>query len=315
MSERSNSTTTAGLAESSTTFAQQLAAAVMRRIELPHFASASGSAANIRIGEVSLGQASVDHVDVFDTRTTFDTGNVFLADARALVEIQLSVRWWYDFWFASDSGTVSLGSVSFPFTVGNIAIPRLRNIRLEIPTASLDDITATLQPVVNLDLGGGTFENLALTDTVLPSAGFGLGGLGLGAVKLDGLEIPAASSAKLELGGFSPNGPLVLPSIRVDNLNLPSASAPRIESDGLISVPQATASQRVVPFSLGVIGFDFRMRPVLDFVIERLVIEDLSASASIAALEIRDIAAPLTIRDVQLDGLSLEQLTIDRITV
>ena len=83
----------------------------------------------------------------------------------------------------------------------------------------------------------------------------------------------------------------------------------------MISVPQATASQRVVPFSLGVIGFDFRMRPVLDFVIERLVIEDLSASASIAALEIRDIAAPLTIRDVQLDGLSLEQLTIDRITV
>lgn len=315
MSEHAIAATGNGLAEAGTQFARQLAAAVMKRIEVPEIASASGNIARIRIGEVSLGQASVDHVDVFNTRTIFDTGNVFLADARALVEIQLSVRWWYDFWFASDSGTASLGSVSFPFTIGNIAIPRLRNIRLEVPTASLDDITARLQPVVNLDLGGGTFTNLELTDTTLPSAGFGLGGIALGAVKLSDVAIPAASSAKLTLGGFSPNGPLVLPSIRVDNLNLPSATAPHIESEGLITVPQATASQRVVPFSLGVIGFDFRLRPVLDLVIERLVIENLSASASIEALDIHNVASPITISNVQLDGLELEQLTIDRITL
>jgi hypothetical protein len=304
-----------GLAEPRSRFAAQLAAAVVRRIEVPSFVSASGRASSIRVGEVSLGEASVDHVDIADAETRFSTGNIFLTNARAIVEIRLSVRWWYDFWFASDSGVASLGSVSFPFDIGNIAIPALSNIRLEVPSATVDDVRATLQPVTNLDLGGGTFEDLRLADTLVPSAGFGLGGLGLGAVSLNDVAVPSVFAASLDLARFAPTGPLVLPSLRVEGIELPAASAPRIESEGLIRVPQATASQRVVPFSLGVVGFDFRMRPVLDMFIERMVIENLTAAASVEALQVRNVSAPVALRNVSLDGLQLERLTIERITV
>jgi hypothetical protein len=304
-----------GLAEPRARFAAQLAAAVMRRIEVPSFVSASGSATSIRIGEISLGEANVDRVDVSEVETRFSTGNIFLVNARAIVEIRLSVRWWYDFWFASDSGVAPLGSISFPFEIGNIAIPALSNIRLEVPSATLDDIRATLQPVSNLELGGGTFEDLRLADTLVPSAGFGLGGLGLGAVSLNNVAVPSVSAASLDLARFAPTGPLVLPSLRVEGIELPAASAPLIESEGLIRVPQATASQRVVPFSLGVIGFDFRMRPVLDMFIDRMVIENLTAWASVETLQVRNVSAPVALRNVSLDGLQLEQLTIQRITV
>jgi hypothetical protein len=303
------------LAEPRSRFASQLAAAVVRRIEVPSFVSASGRASSIRVGEVSLGEVSIDHVDVSDVETRFSTGNIFLTNARAIVEIRLSVRWWYDFWFASDSGVASLGSVSFPFDIGNIAIPALNDIRLEVPSATLDDVRASLQPVIDLDLGGGTFEDLRLADTLVPSAGFGLGGLGLGAVRLNDVAVPSVSAASLDLGRFAPTGPLVLPSLRVEGIELPAASAPHIESEGLIRVPQTTASQRVVPFSLGVVGFDFRMRPVFDMFIERMVIEDLTASASVATLQVQNVSAPVALRDVSLDGLQLERLTIERITV
>jgi hypothetical protein len=304
-----------GLAEPRARFAAQLAAAVIRRIEVPSLVSVSGRAASIRIGEISLGEANIDRVEVSDVETRFNTGAIFLGHARAIVKIALSVHWWYDFWFASDSGDVSLGSVSFPFDIGNIAIPALSNIRLGVPSATLDEVRAALQPVHGLDLGGGTFEGLQLADTLVPSAGFGLGGLGLGPVSLNNITVPSVSAGRLNLGRLAPTRPLVLPSLRVEGIELPAASAPHIASEGLIRVPQTTASPRVVRLSLAVIGFAFRMQPVFDMFIDRMVIEDLTASASVKTLQVQNVRAPVALRDVSLDGLQLERLTIERITV
>jgi hypothetical protein len=305
-----------GLAEPGARFAAQLAAAVIRRIEVPSFVSMSGQAASIRIGEISLGEANIDQIDVFDLQTRFSTGNIFLSDARALVEIRVVLHWWWDVWPFSDSGDVTLGTVDFPFPIGDVGIPALSNIRLEVPTATLDDVRATLQPVTNLDLGGGTFENLRVADTLVPSAGFGLGGLGLGAVRLNQVAVPAVSAASLRLGRFAPSAPLALPSLRVEGIELPAASVPRVESEGLILVRDVTSSPWQSPsFGFGPAGIRVRLEPKFHMFIERMVIQNLTASASVETIQVRNISAPAALRDVRLDGLQLEQLTIERITV
>lgn len=305
-----------GLAEGRTRFASQLAAAVVRRIEVPRIVSASGKASSIRIGEINLGDANVDQIDVADVETRFSTGNTLLREVRAIIEIRITLKWWYDFKLKSGGGEESLPSPEFTFPLGDVSVPALNDIRLEVPSATVDDVRATLQPVTNLDLGGGTFEDLRLADTLVPSAGFGLGGLGLGAVALKDLGSPAVSAGSLEVGSFAPTRPLVLPSLRVDGVELPAASAAEAES-GAIHVPEATSSKAIkkIEFDKKVVGFDLLIEPVLEMFIQRMVIKDLTASASVGRLQVQNVSAPVELSDVSLDGLELERLAIDRITV
>ena len=306
-----------GLAEPGARLAAQLAAAVVRRIEVPSFVSVSGRAASIRIGEISLGEANIDHVDVSNVETRFSTGRIFLSDAHAIVAIKVDLQWRYDIGIDSGSGTEPLFSFDFPFDIGDVDIPALSNIRLDVPSATLNEVRANLQPVINLDLGGGTFENLRLADTRVPSAGFGLGGLGLGAVRLNDVAVPSVSAASLDLERFAPTGPLVLPSLRVEGIELPAASAPSIESEGLIFVPDVRTDSRTSGwFGFGgIASVRVVVTPELDIRIERLVLQNLTASASVDTLQVQNVSAPVSLRNVSLGGLQLEQLTIERITV
>lgn len=323
MSDQSATASTVTASDTATRFvepgpslANALAAAVMKRIELPAFTAASGSAAAVHIGEIRLENASVDRVDIQNVATTFRTGAISLDNARAIVAIRVFFDWWYDVWFDSDSGSTTLGTFDFPFDIGNIDIPSLNNISLAVPNVSLRDIIAAVHPVRDLDLGGATFSTLELDDALLPSAGFGLGGLSLGAVNLTDLRLPGASTAQVTLGAFTPNGPLVLPSLRIDGVELPAASAPRVSSEGLIAVPHAVASARTLPgVSFGIFGFTLGIQPTLDIFIEALTIRDLAASAVIERIDLRDVRASVALHNLELSRVNLEQLHVDRLAL
>lgn len=303
-------------ADQGSSLASALAAAVMKRIELPSFTAASGSAAAVHIGEIRLENASVDRVDIQNVATTFRTGAISLDNARAIVAIRVFFDWWYDIWIDSDSGSTTLGTFDFAFDIGDIDIPSLNNINLEVPNASLRDIIAAVHPVRDLDLGGATFGALGLDDTLLPSAGFGLGGLSLGAVNLTDVNLPGSSTSRVTLGAFTPNGPLVLPSLRIDGVEIPTASAPRVSSEGLIAVRQAVASERKLPgVSFGIFGFTLGMQPTLDIFIEALTIRDLAASATIQRIDLREVRASVALRDLELSRVNLNQLHVDRLAL
>ena len=66
-----------------------LAAAGLRRIYLPKFISASGSANSIKINQISLTDTSVDRVDVEDGKTEVDTGTVTIENVRSIASLNL----------------------------------------------------------------------------------------------------------------------------------------------------------------------------------------------------------------------------------
>jgi hypothetical protein len=118
------------------------------------------------------------------------------------------------------------------------------------------------------------------------------------------------------VGAFTPDGPLVLPSLRIDGVELPAAGAPRVTSEGLIAVPQAVASARTLPgVSFGIFGFTLGMQPTLDIFIDALTIHDLSASATIERIDLRDTRASVTLRNLELDRVDLELLRAERVTL
>jgi hypothetical protein len=307
---------TVGVAGQGASLESALAAAVMRRIGLPRFTAASGSAASVRIGEIRLENASVDRVDIRNVATTLNTGAISLDDARAIVAVRVFVDWSYDVFFDSGSGSTALGTIEFPFDIGDIDIPRLDNIRLAVPSATLRDIIAAVHPVRDLALGGAALNALRLEDTLLPSAGFALGGLTLGAVNLTDVRLPRSSTARVTLGSFTPAGPLLLPSLRIDGVELPAASAPRVSSAGLVAVPNAVASERTLGgLNFGFLRFDLRIQPTLDIFIAALTIRNLAASATIERVDLRDLRASVDLRNLELERVELEQLHVDRLIV
>jgi hypothetical protein len=59
----------------------------------------------------------------------------------------------------------------------------------------------------------------------------------------------------------------------------------------------------------------FIATPVLHLQIGELVLSDLSASASIGAVQIRGVSTPVTVRGVRLGELTLDQLSVDQISI
>jgi len=297
-----------------------LAAAVMQRINLPKLISASGSASSITIDQIRLNDTSVERVDVLDVKTEVDTGTVTLENARAIVSLSLRFNfgvhiplpWPFDDINFGDS--ISLGGITFPFDIGDISIPELNNVDLEIPSAALIDIKATLEPVNNLNLGGAAFNGLELDDTVLPSAGFGLSGLSLGALSLTELTTPSVTSAHLSVAGFSPDNALLLPSISIENIQLPSTSAAQVTTVAPVVVPGITSETRNIPLTSGLLTTSIDISPTLTIAISSMVINNISAVSTISKIDIRDIRSTVEVSGVTANGLELNNVELESIT-
>ena len=298
-----------------------LAAAVMHRISLPKFISASGSADSIKIGEIRLSDTTVDHINVEGVKTELDTGTAALDEARAIVSLRIIFNYGihiplpWPFRDINIDDSVTVGTIRFPFEIGDITIPALNNIDLDIPSATLEDIQASLEPVSDLDLGGGAFNGLKLDDTVLPTAGFGLSGLSVGTINLNEVSVPAISSARLSVDEFSPNNALLLPSIRIENIELPSIAAPTVMSEGPIVVPDIKSADRSIPLIRGgILEASITVEPTFTMVINQMVINNISATSTIRKIDLRDLQSTVQLSDVTLNGLELNAVELENIT-
>ena len=116
-------------------FSSTLASAVMRQISLPKFLSASGSTSSISIDQIKLGPATVGQVNIQDVDTQLDTGQVTIEDARAIVSLRISFKYGIHIplpWPIPDiniDDNLSIGTIRFPFSIGDISIPALNKYR------------------------------------------------------------------------------------------------------------------------------------------------------------------------------------------
>jgi len=293
-----------------------LITAALRTIDISQIAVVSGTAGSLGVERVELGEATIDRLVVQGVSASIQAGTTLLQDVRFVLELRLSVDWWYDFgWLGSGGDTVNLPSLSFGLTLGNVLVPSLDDINLTVPSATVNDAGAAIAPISNLDLGGATFRDMRVDDTELPSAGFGLAGMELGAVTIDKVGLPATTSRALRVGHFTPNAPLHLPAAEVTGIEIPAAQIPNVVSQGAVDIEDAQATRRGVSLSLGLFGFTFWVQPVFDIHIGQLTLTDVSASASIDRLRLEDVSAPVTIRGVTMGDLQLEQLTVNQISI
>ncbi|MGH6920862.1 MAG: hypothetical protein ACREJ0_24530 [Geminicoccaceae bacterium] len=208
--------------------AADVIARALRTIDIGQLGAVSGTAGSLGVDRIELGEATIDRLVIQGVAASIQAGTTWLQDVRFVLELRLSVDWWYDFgWLGSGGGTVGLPSLRFGLTLGNILVPSLDDINLSVPSAVVNDAGAAIAPITNLNLGAARFRDLRVDDTQLPSAGFGLSGMDLGAVAVDNVGFPAAVSRRLSLGELTPDGPLRLPAAEVTGIEIPLGADPQ----------------------------------------------------------------------------------------
>lgn len=289
-----------------------LIAPAMRRLEVSRILAQSGSAASISVDQIRLGDAMIERLHLRDVNATLDAGETRLENIRVLLRITAGLR--FRVFGISRTRSATFG---FPLSIGDVRVPRLDDIVLEVPSATVTDAQIEVQPVSNLHLGAAQFTDLRVEGTDLPAAGFALDGLAVEGFDLHDVDVPASFTQALSVGTFAPARPLNLPTAIITGVQLPEVVAPRVSSSGSIGIPNVIPEdlERRARLDLILLSVELFVRPVLDLQISALTINDIRAVSSIDRITIEDISAPVTISGLRLGELELREVTVNRVVV
>lgn len=282
---------------------QAVVQGVARKINITKLAAASGAIRNLEVDRIVLGDATIEQLILQNTSATLHSGKAYLSNVRTVLELRFTLDWWVDVWVYSDSGTENLGSMYFNVNVGDIQVPSLQNINMAIPTITVNGVHATIPPITNLDLGGAALSNITVLNTVAPSDGFQVNGLGVGSMTLSEVDIPKTSTSQATVDQFVPNSQLLLPTASVNNLQAPSTAAGNIQSGNILM--DAVTDKRGIPLNFGIFGLTIWVQPVAHMNIQAMVLQNVGLSATVGQGIIKNVRVPLDVQGVKINGIDL----------
>lgn len=285
---------------------------VLKRVNVEELAVGSGTIGNISINQVNVGTAKIDKVTLANTVATVKAGNVFLQNVRMNLELQFHLDWWYDIGIASDSGSENLGSMFFSLTIGNVTVPALQDIHLNVPSVDVHNVTASMPAINSLKLGAAGFASLSAKKTSLPVAGFSLSGLGMGAFSLSSAQVPQTFTDEATIASFAPSAEIALPGFTMGAINVPQTNIPNVNS-GAFNL-DAQASDRSIGVDFGIFGVTIRVTPIAHMAIGAMVMSNLSLSASVGSVVATDIKVPVNAKGILLDNVTMTDVTVKNIT-
>ncbi|MGI8915106.1 MAG: hypothetical protein ACR2JY_15190 [Chloroflexota bacterium] len=265
----------------------------------------------VSIGQVGIGPIKIGQLVLTDFALNTAGDGAFLRNFVVTVTYTMSLDWHLHIDFPGhpidETGTEDLDSPSFTVGFGDIRVPGIENLKIDIASLSVDNIAATANPVVNLQLGAAVAEQIQARNLKLPTQGFSIAGQGIGALNVGGFGAPAATLDSVTIGRVHGDA-FPLGQMALSNLALPSASIADIVSQGVDVT--ATPKPKAFHLDLGCLDLTLKVNPVAEAKIDQLVIRNVTASTSIGKIELHNVVAPY-----ELLNLTLGQIGIDTISV
>jgi hypothetical protein len=283
-------------------------------INIAQVTAASGTMVDIEIDKIVLGGVTIGQVVLNGTSLDIASGSAFLQNVRIVLTLDFFFNWSVNIWFWSDSGSINLGSLSFPLDLGNVLVPSLNHIPLNIPNIVLANLSAIVAPLTSVDLGGGSFTGLTATKIAIPKNGFTLTGLGLGSVSVSTVQVPQTAVAKVSVQDFHPNANIVLPSATLGPVQIPSGNVSNIQTTAPIGF-NGIASQQGIGFGFGPVSASIMVTPTAFVSIGSLLLQGVSLSGSVAQAILANIGVPVDIRGINVSTIDIGQLDVNNITL
>src|SRR6266851_1174422 len=191
-------------------------------------------------------------------------------------------------------------------------VPGYENIRIAIDKLTLDNPAATINPVSNIQLGAAVAEQIQAKNLKLPTAGFSLAGLGLGALNVGGFGAPAATIDAVTIakvnGDTTPFGQMSL-----SNLGLPASQIPDIVAQGVDST--ATPKPKAFHLDMGCLDLVLKVNPTAQAHIDQFIIRDVKASGSIGKIELHNVVAPYELLNLTLSQIGIETISVPAVAI
>lgn len=289
-------------------------AQLFKKIKINQVRAESGSIADLDVDKVILGDATINKIILTGTSAKLKGAQAFLQNVRMVLQLKFTLQWKVDLgWLGSWDGTNDLGSLPFGMDLGNISIPSLANIDMNIPSMSVDNVKAQLSPINNLDLAGARIKKISAKETEIPADAFGLSGIGIGSASIKNLSVPKTATEAVSIEEFTPNAAVVLPGVELANVQIPSARVDNVSTGGFNFMAQA--SSRSIGADLGILAIKLIVIPIVHMDVGTMTIQDVDLAATANKLQVQDIKLPVTIRGINLKNMVLQTVDIGEIAM
>lgn len=265
----------------------------------------------VDVGQVAIGPIRIGRLVLTSVSLSTAAASAELSNFRVTISQQMTLDWHLHIdipgFPVDDSGSEDLGTPTFSCDFGGVRIPGLENLKIDIATLAADSVAATAAPLSGLQLGSLVAEQIQAHKVTLPTSGFTIAGLGLGALRLGGVGVPSANVESLSIGRVHGEA-FPLPNVTLSNVALPAASVADIVSQSVDAV--ATPLGKAFHLDLGCLDLTLKVKPRAEAQIDRLTIAGVSLGASVGSIELQNVVAPY-----ELLNLTLSQIGIDTIQV
>ncbi len=271
---------------------------------------------SISVGSVGIGPVTIGQLVITDLELNTAADGAFLRNFVVTVTYNMKLDWHLHIELPGnvidDSGTEDLDSPQFIIGFGDIRLPGLENLKIDIANLAVDSPSATILPVTNIQLGKAVAEGIQAANLKLPTAGFSLNGLGLGTLNVAGFGAPAATVDTVTIarvnGDTTPFGQMAL-----SNLGLPASQIPDIVAQGVDST--ATPKPKAFHLDMGCLDLVLKVNPTAQAHIDEFIIRNVKASGSIGKIELHNVVAPYELLNLTLSQIGIETLSVPAVAI
>lgn len=288
------------------------------QVKVPKLDIQQAGLTTISVGEVSIGPITVGDLVLNNTDFSLSAAQGVLQNVSVTVTLQISVEWHVHVGMPDGipdinvGDTYNLGSFSFSMPVGNIVIPGLNNVHINIPSLAAQNLSVSANPL-SLQLQNTTADQIQAQDTALPSAGFTIAGLTINSVQGETISVPAAKIDTATIGHVH-GDPVKIPAFTLNGLQLPAAQIPQLSSSAPLDIP-ANLPSRSVGFDAGILRLSITITPSALSHIDHLEITGANASATVGQVVLHNVVLPYDALNLTLSQIGITTIEIPEFTV
>jgi hypothetical protein len=293
------------------------------KIKIPETHIGKARVQQVGVGEVKCGPVHVGRLTLNNVQVRTSTGVAELRNVRVQLTLSFALEWkvgltismpdWIPDIDISESGTMDLGKLGLGIGFGNLSLPGLANLALDITKLPVDDLSAVIGSLRNIDLGPAVAESIHAQGLVAPSAGFQVDGIGLTGFSAQGVGLGDAVLTGATVGRIS-GGTLPLPGLSIPSLSLPEVTVPRMSGQNIdaASRPEVTKMPTV---DVGLLSATLKVTTTAAFHIDELRLDNITAAASIGEIALKDVELPYEILDLSLSQIGIERIEVPAVEV
>jgi hypothetical protein len=289
------------------------------QIKVPALNVQNAAVTSLSVGQVGIGPITVGELIVNNVNFDLNAGVGVVHGLTVKIKLQLDLEWAIHVplpWPFDDiniGDTTSLGTFAFNLpSVGDVTIPGLSNININIPSLTVENITAAADPVTSLAATNLLAEQITVNDLALPSAGFTLTGLNLNSLEGDDLSVPAASLRQATIGHVH-SDPLKVAEFSIDTTTIGSATVPTVQSTSPFDLPANLQARRLPDdngFDLGILKFTLIVTPSTISHIQSLEISNSNVNASTGRVVVHNVTLPFDALNLTLSQVGINTIGI-----